>query len=82
MGLKNLRNLNLEETTFDERLDLVAKLGMMVYPSEDLNTRHIKCGIDIRGMSNLGEQDRFAKVVYGSAYRIRTGDLLLEREVS
>ena len=28
------------------------------------------------------EQAGFAKVVFGSAYRIRTGDLLLEREVS
>jgi DNA invertase Pin-like site-specific DNA recombinase len=82
LELKNLQNRNLEETSFEERLDLVARLGIKVYPLEDLKSRRIKCGVDIRGIQKLGEQDGFTKVVYGSAYRIRTGDLLLEREVS
>ncbi len=60
----------------------VGELGIKVYPSEDLKARRIKCGLDMRGIQNIGEQDGFTKVVYGSAYRIRTGDLLLEREVS
>ncbi len=70
------------EASFEERLDLVARLGIMVYPSEDLKSRRIKCGLNIGGTQKTGEQEGFAKVVYGSAYRIRTGDLLLEREVS
>ena len=82
LELKNLQDRNLAEASFEERLDLVARLGIKVYPSEDLKSRRIKCGVDIRGIQNSGEQSGLAKVVYGSAYRIRTGDLLLEREVS
>ena len=80
--LKNLQDRNMAEASFEERLDLVARLGIKVYPSEDLKSRRIKCGMNIRDIQKTREQDGFAKVVYGSAYRIRTGDLLLEREVS
>ncbi len=82
LELKNLQERKMSEASFEERLDLVARLGIIVYPSEDLKSRRIKCGLDIRGTQRTGEQEGFAKVVYGSAYRIRTGDLLLEREVS
>ena len=33
--LESLRDTNLEKASFDEKRDLVAKLGMKVYPSED-----------------------------------------------
>ncbi len=82
LELKNLQDRNMSEAGFEERLDFVARLGIKVYPSKDLKSRRIKCGMDIRGIQKTGEQEGFAKKVFGSAYRIRTGDLLLEREVS
>ena len=63
--LKHLKENNLERANFEERMDLVARLGIRVYPSEDLTSRRIKCGLDIRGTEKTGEQDGFAKVVYG-----------------
>jgi hypothetical protein len=32
---KSLRDANLENASFDEKRDLIAKLGTKVYPSED-----------------------------------------------
>jgi len=34
-ALESLRDENLENAIFSEKQDLVAKLGIMVYPSED-----------------------------------------------
>jgi len=70
LELKDLQNKNMAEVSFEERLDLIARLGIKVYPSEDLKTRRIKCGVDIRGIQKTGEQDGLVKVVYGSAYGI------------
>jgi len=78
LELKSLQNRNMEEVNFEERLDLVARLGIKVYPSEDLKSRRIKCGVDIRGIQKTGEQDGFAKVVYGRPYRSRTCDTLIK----
>jgi hypothetical protein len=80
--LNALRDRNLMESTFEERTDLVAKLGIKVLPSEDLKSRKIFCRLNLAKVNDEKEQAGFAKVVFGSAYRIRTGDLLLEREVS
>ena len=80
--LKTLRDRNLMESTFEESTDLVAKLGIKVLPSEDLKSRKISCRFNLARVNDEKEQAGFAKMVFGSAYRIRTGDLLLEREVS
>jgi len=69
LELKNLQNRNMSEANIEERLDLVARLGIKVYPSEDLKLRRIKCGVDIRGIQKTGEQDGFAKVVFGRPCR-------------
>jgi hypothetical protein len=53
----------------------VASLGIKVYPAEDLKSRRIKCGIDIRRTQKTGEQDGFAKVVYGRPYMIKSRTL-------
>jgi DNA repair exonuclease SbcCD ATPase subunit len=71
LELRNLQDRNMAKVSFEERLDSVASLGIKVCPAEDLKSRRIKCGLDIRGIPNTGEQSRFAKVVYGSAYRIK-----------
>jgi hypothetical protein len=63
-------------------MDLLTRLGITVYPSEDLKSRRVSCQLSIG--KNMGEVEQVGvvKKVIGSAYRIRTGDLLLEREVS
>jgi hypothetical protein len=43
--LKRLAEANLNGATFKERLDLINKLNLKVYPSEDLKTMRIKCSI-------------------------------------
>ena len=52
--LQELAQENLEKVTFAERYDIISKLGIMVYPSEDLKTMKIKCslnaGTDGKGM--------------------------------
>jgi len=76
--LTNLQARNTADASFEERLDLVARLGIKVFPSEDLKSRRIKCGVDISGIQNLGEQDGFAKVVSGRPCRSRTCDTLIK----
>ncbi len=78
LELKNLQDRNMAEASFEEQLDFVAGLGIKVYPSEDLKSRRIKCGMDIRGIQKTGEQDGFVKVVYGRPCRSRTGDTLIK----
>lgn len=43
--LNKLAALNLDEATFEEKLDIVSKLNIKVYPSEDLKTMKIKCSL-------------------------------------
>ena len=53
--LKALRDRNLDEATFDDKLDIVAKLGMKVYPSEDLRSMRVLCQPDL-GQLQSGKQ--------------------------
>lgn len=46
--LKALSQKNLKEAAFDEKCNLISKLDIRVYPSEDLKAIHIKCGINLR----------------------------------
>jgi len=41
--LRTLRDRNLDEATFEEKLDLISQLGIKVYPSEDLQTMRVHC---------------------------------------
>ncbi|MFC2042121.1 recombinase family protein [Chloroflexota bacterium] len=45
--LKQLATINLEEATFEEKRDIISKLGIRVYPSEDLKTMRVKCGLKL-----------------------------------
>ena len=81
LELKSLQNRNMVEASFEERLDLVARLGIKIYTSEDMKSRRIKCGVDLREIQKTGEQDGFAKVVYGRPYRSRTCDTLIKSNV-
>jgi hypothetical protein len=45
--LRQLAAINLEEATFEEKRDIINKLGIMVYPSEDFKTMQVKCGLKL-----------------------------------
>ena len=38
-----VRDRNLDEASFAERLDLVISLGVKVYPAEDLHSMRVTC---------------------------------------
>ncbi len=74
--LKTLRDRNLQESTFEERADLVAKLGIKILPSEDLKLRKIFYRLNLAEANEEREQAGFAKVTFGGAGGIRTPYLL------
>jgi hypothetical protein len=45
--LKGLRDRNLDATTFEEKLDIVSRLGIKVYPSEDLKSMRVLCELNL-----------------------------------
>ena len=45
--LKTLRDKNLDQVTSEEKLDIVSKLGIEVYPSEDLKTMRVRCQLNL-----------------------------------
>ena len=45
--LKRMAERNLEQATFQEKLDIITKLGIRIYPSDDLKTVKIKCGLNL-----------------------------------
>jgi hypothetical protein len=42
-----LRDRNLDEAAFEEKLDIVSKLGVKVYPSEDLASMRVSCQLNL-----------------------------------
>ena len=78
--LKALRDRNLLESTFEDRADLVAKLGIKILPSEDLKSRKIFCRLNLAEVNEEREQASFAKVTFGGAEGTRTPDFLLAKE--
>jgi len=54
--LKNLVEKNLNEATFEAKRDIMNKLDIRVYPTEDLKTVKIKCGLSL----NIEDKDEIA----------------------
>ena len=48
-SLEEIRNKNLENASFSDKQELIAKLGIMVYPSEDRKTVRITSKLPILG---------------------------------
>ncbi len=46
--LKALRDRNLDEATFEEKLNIISRLGIKVYPSEDLRTMRVICQLNLQ----------------------------------
>ena len=73
--LSTLRNRNLEEASFQERTDLIAKLGIKILPSEDLKSRKILCRLNIAKLNTVETvQSGFTKVTFGGPLWTRTTD--------
>ena len=73
--LRIIRDRIIDEAVFPERLDLMAKLGVHIYPSEDLKSRRIRCHLS--NDNTKGEQVGIKKDVSGRPYRSRTCDTLI-----
>jgi len=66
--LSTLRNRNLEEASFQERADLIAKFGIKILPSENLKSRKILCRLNIAKLNTIERvQSGFTKVTFGGA---------------
>ncbi|MFC1954129.1 hypothetical protein ACFLU7_01060 [Chloroflexota bacterium] len=58
---------NLDEATFEAKRDIMNKLDIRVYPSEDLKTVKVKCGLslDIEDKDEIADVDGCRIVVSG-----------------
>jgi len=65
--LKILVEKNLDKATFEHKRDILNKLDIRVYPSEDLKTVKIKCGLslDIEDKDEIADADGCRIVVSG-----------------
>ena len=71
--LRALRSRNLEEAPFQERAEVIAMLGIKVYPSEALKSRRVACRINLPKLAQREPENpasSFAKRVIGGAYGI------------
>ena len=50
--LEVLRDKNLDNATFEEKLDVIAKLGIRVYPSEDLKSMRVMCQLNLEQLKS------------------------------
>ena len=66
--LERFMERNIKEASFQEKLELLAIAGIVVYPSEDLKSRKIKCQLDLAKVKKEGQQAGFAKVTFGGPY--------------
>jgi hypothetical protein len=63
--LLSLRTQNLEEAGFEEKTELIARLGVKVIPTEDLKTRRICCRLNLDNTQKKGGENGLTKVTFG-----------------
>ena len=63
--LSKLRAKNLESATFEEKREMIVKLGIKVHPSEDLKSVRIACGLNLQSDegSHPGDDNGCRKVL-------------------
>ena len=49
---KGLRDRNLDEATFEEKLEIISKLGIKVYSSEDLKSMRVLCQFNLEDVQS------------------------------
>ena len=64
--LERLAKENLDNATFTEKRDIISKLGIRVYPSEDLKSLKIRCSLNFRCESNCQSSDRCVIIEFAS----------------
>jgi len=64
--LKALAERNLDEATFEEKREVISKLDIKIYPSEDLKTMHIKCGVNLtcEDIANGNGAVHYGKIIF------------------
>ena len=74
-----LRNSNLANASFENRLELVSRLGIRIIPSEDLKSRRICCNLTL--VNNIGKEGNigYAKVTFGGPFGT-VPELLFEKK--
>jgi DNA invertase Pin-like site-specific DNA recombinase len=70
--LSKLRAKNLDSATFEEKREVIVRLGIKVHPSEDLKSVRIACGLNVQsdGDSHSGDDNGCRKVLIGPPNRI------------
>ena len=63
--LETLRDRNLMQSSLEDRMDLIAKLGLKILPAEDLKSRKIFCRLNLAEVNEEREQAGFTKVTFG-----------------
>ncbi|MBI4187114.1 MAG: hypothetical protein HY530_06395 [Chloroflexi bacterium] len=75
----SLHTRNLEEASFEERVDLIYRLGVKVVPSEDLETRYISCRLKLDNSLKKGAENGLTKVMFGGPFGT-VPELLFEKK--
>ena len=52
--MRALRNKNLDEASFNDKVEVVAKMGIEIYPTENLKSMEVKCRLGENGLANVG----------------------------
>jgi hypothetical protein len=65
-GLERLAQVNLDKATFAEKRDLINKLGIRVYPSEDLKTTKIRCSLNFGNDNDNQVSDQCVIIQFAS----------------
>ncbi len=65
--LVGLRNDNLTNASFEDRLELISRLGIRIMPSEDLKSRKICCNLNWDNNAGKEGNSGYAKVTFGGA---------------
>ena len=79
--LLSLRSQRLEEASFEEKAELIARPGVKVMPTEDLKTRRICCRLNLDNVQKKGGENGLTKVTFGGPLWTRTRDPSLIRTV-
>lgn len=64
--MEALAQENLDKVTFGEKRDIISKLGIRVYPSEDLTTMKIRCSLNFTNDNNRRDSDGCAIIEFGT----------------
>ena len=56
--LESLRDSNVDEASFDQRFDMIARLAIEVYPAENLKSMRVTCRLGLTGRSKPAARGR------------------------